>query len=1781
MADRNLYPVALHWDLGPEKLKQMKSKLLVYFGSQKKSNGGECVMEDMDCTKGHVLIHFNQETVRDRVLQKQSHTMNLPRENPLNLIVTLPETATSEAAAKDLSSKHEEVVESAPLFLVENVRDPCTLEVLNLLLENVTEKDQTQDFHVEMVSEIRAAVVTFTCTIDIPDFIQRFSSSVRVKQMRLSAKPMEETRSVKAEGLPPNTSEDFVMLYFENPKNGGGSVQDTLLVPEENTAIITFRETGVARTVLAKKHVFGKTEISVYPYYVSLGIALYGKNGPPVTKPEPLEFPVSPYILEFILNDAQGKLHIEEKMASLHCDIKWPEELTCPNLVIRLCVSSKVSAHVRTLVKIAPTWRDKVSAEYKQLITKFKVAEFPGSEAVWEAIKQDIGSSAYSRVLVKPILAKEKIFLTGLMVDVTQTEPVLRKLIEDTRQKIHRQTQIMTDELDLAPALYEIMSRNGLEQNMKMNLPDLKMSYDGSRMKLLLSGLREEIYGSKCKIMEMERNLKHASISLDPHIVRFLKVTSSDAMSSALFIRRNINAVFEVEGDVIKLTGFSTGDVSEAEKIIKREMVCKKVTVEDKSLIKSLEWQSLLKSFQGFNAQQLKFVMEECPRGSEDQVVISGLSSAVNNIYEEIQRFIEENTIVTKDVQVQSMAVVHFMQNEKKMFLESLRKVKCEITQKKVTLTGPRKSVLDAAGRVDAVLSSLCTKTLRIDKPGAKKFCLKNDEVHVTAVKSNFHCVIYLQKDGDSSFTAGEVNLGDSHFQITISGGVTIAVYKGDLSRHRVDVVVNAANEDLKHVGGLALALLNAAGPKLQADCDQIIRRNGSLPTGDSVVTDAGNLPCKHVIHGVGPRWDSSSQPKCERLLRKVITRSLELAAQNGHSSIAIPAVSSGIFGFPVKRSVENIIESIKEYAEDNGGKSSLKRIHLVDNNTETVQIFVDCVRRGFQDQTTESPTRRHNSGMTERDNPVTRRSSAERALGTEEGLAIKLVLQGIQEASTDVIVNSMGSDLDLNKGAASKALLHKAGPNLQALLDDESEGRQAGAESVFVTDGCNLNARKVFHVVTPQWDKGKGSSEKSLRQIIKRCLLLAEQKQLRSISFPALGTGNLGFPKQLVATLMFDVISKFDKKNTLQHLQEVYIVLLPSDTDTVRAFSAEAANLGGAISPGAGSAHRPQGNASSFFGSVASPDLGVHEMKIGPVTYQVKTGDITSEDTDVIVSSTNQNFTLRTGVSQAILSAAGQTVIAECAQLGAQPNRGYIVTSSGNLACQKILHVVGQTDPSQIKQSVLLALQECEQLQVTSVAFPAIGTGAGAVNAALVADAMIDAVVEFVTKKPAQNIQMVKVVLFQRPMLNDFYTSMKKKEGSAIPQQPSLFQRFTSWFNPSKKPPPPPQKLSAFQLLDNIEPAIFHLCAESSVSLASAESWLQKRILDEQTENTITDVWMKEFEVSEMQKFSELQKRLQVHVEYKPSSGSVRLSGLTRDVTRAELEIREMIGNFKDRKKREKEAEYLSDRVEWIYVEYQTPIPFDKFTSLDLEEAERDKKTEVEVKIRGRAFKVNLKRKTAIDQQGKNVKIERLEKHDGKSIELPQTWDALGQDLVKVVQLNPLSPEYRDVQAQFAKTCPMTIVKIERIQNKHLWQTYQIRKQNIDTRNGNTNNENRLFHGTDHDSVSKINKNGFNRSYAGRHAAVYGNGTYFAVNAQYSVSYSPADASNLRVMYLAKVLTGMHCLGSRGMVAPPPKSNSDPTDLYDSVTDSAQTPSMYIIFNDIQAYPEYLITFQ
>ncbi|XP_077129486.1 protein mono-ADP-ribosyltransferase PARP14-like [Ranitomeya variabilis] len=1780
MGDRSYqFPLSVQWDEGPENLKGLKNKLLLHFQSKKKSNGGECEIREEDGSRGYILIHFREEEVRDNVLWKENHKLKITDGKTINLRVTLPTSSPDGAPNPGVDTDGRTPDVSSSVVFIQNVQDSCTSDMLNLLVENLSARSQDQDFHVERIPELQSAAITFTCDQDIHHFMQIFSTNLRVTQLKLKAKLLEETTTIRVENLPPNTSKEDLSFFFESPRLGGGKVQETEMFPEEGAALLKFSDTDAVKMIIKKQLVFNKTAISAYRYYPSLRLHLYGAGEPDVTIPSPKEFSISPYILELILGNEQTKVSIEAKMAKKYCKMKWPSP-DCLNPIVTIEISKNLSA--RTMAKVVHTWTEEVSTEFSLFISKYKVIDCKMNPSAWEDLKDQISTAAYDGVLIKHNPEVEKIFLAGTMKDVNKIEQTFRKLVEETSRKVERRSKVITMTEPLSAALYHIIHSSGLESKILADVPELGMEYDPTTHNLRLTGLREEVLQAKCEIMSAKQQLKTKYIHLDPYVHQFLMFADNDEVSCLLFARHKINALIEMEENSIQLTGHSKKDMMDAEEQINRELICQRIPVTAKKILESPEWRSLQSHLQeSFNSEMCTVMIQAFPSGAENDVVLAGMSTNVQLCYKQIKGFVDTHTVMEVTVPIRSTIMLQFMEEEMTQAWQKITaKVKVVKNENSVSLLGPRVQAEDAAAQVRSLLSTIYCDSLRINKPGAKKFCASHEEVHATTAKTKFHCVIRLETGGDNRLDEGQ-------YEVKLQSGVTIAVYKDNLCRHNVDVIVNAANEDLQHCGGLAEALLKAAGPKLQDDCNLIIKSEGKLAPGDSVITDAGKLPCKQVIHTVGPRWDRQSHVRCERLLRRAITTSLELASENGHSSIAIPAVSSGIFGFPLQECARNILDAIMDYVEK-GSATCLQRIHLVDMNVQTTNIFSELLKSRFGEKkltvasTTSGPPTPIRQVKSAKPQVTASRDVDE--VWTPEGLIIRLVQKKIQDATTDVIVNSVAGDLDLTKGEVSNSLYRRAGAGLQQVLADSTAGTTVSRGTVIATHGCGLSCKSVLHAVAPAWDNGRGSAETVLRGVIQDCLTWTDRQQMKSLSIPALGTGNLAFPKDFVAALMLDEMSQFSSKNKPQNLKEVEIVLHPKDKDTIQAFTDCLASSTDGGSSGKKQSYK---SGSIFCGTVTNPSLGVHEMRIGALTFQIRTGDITKEGADVLVNSSNHSFTLYSGVSKAILDAAGPSVQSVAKILGSQPHKGYILTDSGNLAGSNwILHVSGPKQPADIKKMVLSCLQACEAQQAASVAFPALGTGAGGLAAAVVGDAILGTVMDFISSGSVRSIQMVKVVIFQQHMLNDFYTSMKKMEGTALTSPRSFIGRLTDLFRLSTFMRPttqkkPVQKLTAFQLLDNLDPVVFSLCSNDQEKIVRSKQWLQQQIEQEQTEITLTDESVAELEDGDYQKILALQRKFQVSVVYRPPDPSIHISGLTRDVLCVNNEIQKIVNCLKDRKSRERAAELTANLVEWRHQHGANMAVFEDMANLELEEARNANKSSVTVQSCNQKITVDLKNLTATDSHGNRITIERVLKHEETSLKLPDLWQPMNSSPVMEVDVPAGSAEYLQVQQLFAQTCRSQIVKIQRVQNKDLWLNYQIKKQSIEAKSRSAQSERRLFHGTDLRSIQHINHNGFNRSYAGRHAAMYGNGTYFAVAASYSAqSFSPADSRGQKHLYLARVLTGEFCAGQRGMLAPPAKNAANITDLYDSVTDNPARPTMFIIFNDIQAYPEYHITF-
>ncbi len=176
------------------------------------------------------------------------------------------------------------------------------------------------------------------------------------------------------------------------------------------------------------------------------------------------------------------------------------------------------------------------------------------------------------------------------------------------------------------------------------------------------------------------------------------------------------------------------------------------------------------------------------------------------------------------------------------------------------------------------------------------------------------------------------------------SGGC-LQIAQGDLTQEPLDAIVNAANAHLAHGGGVAGAILRRGGPSIQADSDAWVRQHGPVAHDRPAYTGAGRLPCRYVIHAVGPVWGSGDE---DAKLAAAVQGSLRLADELGLASIALPAISTGIFGFPKGRAAGVMLAAMRGYFEAHPA-SGIRIVRLVLFDTPTLQAFLQAWEDLFQ----------------------------------------------------------------------------------------------------------------------------------------------------------------------------------------------------------------------------------------------------------------------------------------------------------------------------------------------------------------------------------------------------------------------------------------------------------------------------------------------------------------------------------------------------------------------------------------------------------------------------------------------------------------------------------------------------------------------------------------------------------------------------------------------------------------------------------------------------------------
>ncbi|CAG2193645.1 unnamed protein product [Mytilus edulis] len=392
------------------------------------------------------------------------------------------------------------------------------------------------------------------------------------------------------------------------------------------------------------------------------------------------------------------------------------------------------------------------------------------------------------------------------------------------------------------------------------------------------------------------------------------------------------------------------------------------------------------------------------------------------------------------------------------------------------------------------------------------------------------------------------------------SEGLIIKVYNGNILSLNVDCIVNAANENLNHGGGVAYVIAAAAGYDFEKESDDYILQHGPIKEGSCCSTSAGKLRYKSVIHTVGPKWYTyNDKTECCRVSRKSVECCFFEAEVNGMSSVAIPSISAGIFGVPKEVCCKEYGKAVEDFSRKNGYKTCLKEIHFIDKDAGMISMIQKEFSQNFN-QISSSNTGSSNSGsftaggerritrslsspddsevskektQNRQDNFAGSMSKFQKQFMAATDLKVSVVQDDIIKRKVSTIVCPQDEKVS-NKGGIARAI--------EEVCDDKYRQSVKTLDWISKCDIRKVKAspsslpfQYVLHTVPPRYDKiaeaykssFNNDLEVTIRNILRHC---SDKGDVTSVAMPVLGIAAVIVADELEKEKSFTKMTSFSR---------------------------------------------------------------------------------------------------------------------------------------------------------------------------------------------------------------------------------------------------------------------------------------------------------------------------------------------------------------------------------------------------------------------------------------------------------------------------------------------------------------------------------------------------------------------------------------------------------------------------------------------------------------------------
>ena len=540
--------------------------------------------------------------------------------------------------------------------------------------------------------------------------------------------------------------------------------------------------------------------------------------------------------------------------------------------------------------------------------------------------------------------------------------------VERFLERVDKASHIKTH-IELPSEKIQLLSSAGCLKDLEK---ELSVTIKEDEGKLAITGSESHISRAESKLNLKLHNIKTSSLQITDAMWEFLKNQMTSNTMSKFMEDQKIVITLANKKKAVKIIAMSEKDLGNGMDEFQKILGEVEVTLNDNEML-FINTQRGLQALNTLASSPELFLMDR----SYQLIKFTGLLSKCHAAKQELAQLFKENAfeeIVIPSSKGRTKAILSiFKDHIDKLVMEnkdSQVSVKASKDECSIQVKGVGKSVKSIAGEINNISKCICKEELVFRNPGSSIVVALDKFQHMIDGLEKDKRVVIFRREEDTGESMPTEDIEDEFDVINdykpsrlicryqTDNGLQLAVFQGDITKHKADAIINPANTRLSLGGGVAGAIRSAGGSVIQDECYTFVRAHGSVMDGDVVTTSAGRLPCKKVIHAVGPIWPSNAhhlsrreerdyQESSKFYLDKVMKNVLKEAEKKKCRVIAVPAISSGIFGFPKDLCAKILVSATIDKSSRKTFRS-LKEVHFVNIDDPTVQVFNDEFMNSF-----------------------------------------------------------------------------------------------------------------------------------------------------------------------------------------------------------------------------------------------------------------------------------------------------------------------------------------------------------------------------------------------------------------------------------------------------------------------------------------------------------------------------------------------------------------------------------------------------------------------------------------------------------------------------------------------------------------------------------------------------------------------------------------------------------------------------------------------------------------